>query len=367
MAIQFQQSARKRDCSILNITNLTESEARAWVYKIRWGEGQNPVCPDCLVRDDHYFIPTRNQWTCKNCSHRFSLTSSTALACRKLSFVKLLLLIYLFAGSTQALSANEVQGFLGCTLKTAFHNIGKMREAIMEAVDRRQLEGLVHIDCGHFCGKPRRPRVKKHADSFIVNNKLRNRKHAIVPTKNAHPEPWNVLKRKNRRILLVMAQKDTTHENSTGFNRVKTFVIWNENAKTVEDLVLKHVAPGSKIWTDDGSAFKGLGKLGYDHETVCHSREYMTESGVHNNYAENFVGRVRRVEFGGHNGMRTPYFAMYVAEQAWRHETKNMTMMEKFEDVLSKLLNKESSKAFCNYNHGHRLGFEYIHDFFPVH
>jgi hypothetical protein len=75
---------------------------------------------------------------------------------------------------------------------------------------------------------------------------------------------------------------------------------------------------------------------------------------------EAFFSRMRRAEFGTYNGMRKQYFAFFAAEFAWRNDSKNMSLRQKFEDTFKRIFTREESKAFCNYNHGSRLTFEYL-------
>ena len=362
MAILFSQSRKYRDLNLFEITHMSEEEAGRKIQEIRWGPGEETECPYCKQWNKHYFIKTRKQWTCKNCSHRFSVTSSSPFSSHKISFTKILTMIYFFISAAQGQSSNEFHAQFGCTLKTAFHNFGKIREVLHETNDTAPLTGVVHIDCAHFCGKPRRANVRKKTDSYVVNNKLRSRKDGIVPDQKTHPEPWNQKKYQNRRILLAISQCDNSELDSRGSDRTVCVVLKQEKAASIIPLIKKYVSGDALIMTDSGSAFNSIYvDLGNQHLKVNHSVEYMTTDGTNNNMSESFFSRLRRAEFGTYNGMRPQYFAFYAAEFAWRNDTKNLSLREKFDDVLRRVFTRETSKAFCNYNHGHRLGFEYAY------
>ena len=239
MAILFSQSKKYRDLNIFEITGQSEEYAWHKIKEIRWGKGEETECPYCLKRSKHYFIKSRKQWTCKNCSHRFSVTSSSPFSSHKLSLIKILSIIYFFVSSAQGQSSNEFHAQFGCTLKTAFHNLGKIREVLHETNDTAPLTGVVHIDCAHFCGKPRRANVRKKTDSFVINNKLRSRKDGIVPDLKTHQEPWNQKKYQNRRILLAISQCDTSELDSRGSNRTICVVLKQENAANIIPLIKK--------------------------------------------------------------------------------------------------------------------------------
>lgn len=176
-------------------------------------------------------------------------------------------------------------------------------------------------------------------------------------------EPWNVEKLKNRRILLSFSQVDSSKDENHGSNRTMTFVLKREKASSIIPLIKKHISPNAIIMTDSGNAFNSINAdTGNLHFSVNHSKQYMAEGFISNNMAECFFSRVRRAEYGTYNGMRPQYFAFYAAEFAWRNDTRNLTLMEKNVNIFEKIFTRETSKAFCNYENGHRLGFEYVID-----
>jgi transposase-like protein len=357
MAQPFCQSKAYRDLTIEAIAELTEEQAREKFTLMRWGSLTKMPCPDCGMVDVHYPRRQRHQWRCKHCDRVFSVTSDTPFANRKLSFKKLLLLTFEFASFPKGCSTNATHARVGITCRTAHHNLSKLREALYEQADLRPLSGTVHIDGGHFCGKPRRPRKRAKASSSIVNNKLRNRKAGMVPNGPTHLEPWNQEKLKNRRIVLTMRQLSGVR--GRGAERTIVRIVMAESAKHVLPVIKKYVSPGATIQTDEGHAFTNL-IAWYNHETVRHSSEYSTDTGVNNNQAESFFGRMRRAEYGTYHGMRPQYLAFYANETAWREDSRNLSLRQKFDDILSKVLRCGLSKAWRGYFQGHRLGFEYL-------
>jgi transposase-like protein len=357
MAQPFCQSKAYRDLTQAAIYKLTEDQAREKFVYMRWGSLTNMPCPDCGTVDAHYPRRQRHQWRCKCCDRVFSVTSGTPFANRKLPFKQLLLLIYEFVSSSQGCSANENHPKLEMTCRTAYQNFSKLREAIYEQADLAPLSGMVQIDGGHFCGKPRRPRKRAKATSSIVNNKLRNRKAGMVPNGTTHLEPWNQEKFKNRRIVLTMRQLSQVR--GQGAERTIVRIVMAEKAQHVLPVIKKYVCPGATIQTDEGHAYSSL-IAWYNHETVCHSVEYSTDTGVNNNQAESFFARMRRAEYGTYNGMRPQYLAFYASEFAWREDTRRLSLGQKFDDVLGKVLRCGLSKAWRGYFQGHRLGFEYL-------
>lgn len=357
MAQPFSQSKAYRDLTQAAIHKLTEDQAREKFIHMRWGSLTRMPCPECGTTDAHYPRRQRHQWRCKHCDRVFSVTTGTPFANRKLPFKQLMLLIYEFVSSPKGCSTNATHPKLEMTCRTAYQNFSKLREAIYEQADLTPLSGTVQIDGGHFCGKPRRPRKRAKSTSSIVNNKLRNRKAGMVPNGTTHLEPWNQEKFKNRRIVLTMRQLSNVR--GQGAERTIVRIIMAEKAQHVLPVIKKYVCPGATIQTDEGHAYSSL-IAWYNHETVCHSVEYSTDTGVNNNQAESFFGRMRRAEYGTYHGMRPQYLAFYASEFAWREDTRPLSLGQKFDDILGKVLRCGLSKAWRGYFQGNRLGLEYL-------
>lgn len=314
-------------------------------------------CPVCGAVDKHYVRRTRHQWRCKHCDAVFSVTTGTPFVKRKIPFRKLLVLLYEFISAPEGCAANRLHSRLKVTMRTAYQNLMKAREAIWEQRDLTPMNGIVQIDGGHFCGKPRRPRKRSRVTSAIVNNKLRNRKASMVPTSNkSHIEPWNLKKLENRRIVLTIRQLSTVP--GRGADRTIIAVVKSESASNIVPIIRKFVSASSEIWSDDGHAYSQLSAW-FDHSTVRHSAEYSTDDGVNNNQAESYFSRMRRGEYGVYHGMRPQYLAFYANEFAWKCDVKWMTLREKFINLMQKIFRSGPSKAWQGYAQGHRLGFEY--------
>ena len=353
MAQHVSQSKGYRNLTLSQIVGMSEEEAWKFFAISRWGSTNIMPCPECGVMGQHYWRRTRRQWQCKHCFRVFSVTSDTPFSGRRLSFKCLLTLIYLHASSPKGLSSNWVASQLGITFRSAFQNLGKIRETIFQTQDLSQLTGVVHVDGGHFCGKPRRPRRRTKMTSTIANNILRNRKASIVPPKRGMTiEPWNKEKLKKRRIVIALRE-------ATPCGRMIIAVVAAETQQHVIPVIRKYVASGATIQSDDSGAYSPL-SIWYNHQVVRHSTEYCTNDGVNNNFAENYFSRLRRGEFGVHHGMRPQYLAFYSAEFAWRETVRRLSLKEKFTNLLKKALSCDISRAWRGYAQGKRLGFEYM-------
>ncbi|ALU88946.1 transposase protein [Herbaspirillum rubrisubalbicans M1] len=352
------QSKRYRDINIFTFTEMSEDEAHEKFVEVRWGDRNSVSCPCCGTIGSHYYIASRKKWRCKDCSEFFSVTSSTILEGRKLTFRIILVALFLFVAAPKSDGANRIHPILGVTLRTVYMLFGKFREALWEQRDTSQLTGVVHIDGGHFCGKPRRPRIRQKANAKAIDSKLRNRKANLIPTDSlARIEPWNQEKLENRRIVLVM--REVSSDKRIGGLRTRIAIVPAETRAHVIQAIRTYVSSdATTVITDFSAAYRSLSSW-YEHEAVNHSVEYSTDDGVNQNQAESFMARMRRSEFGILHGMRPQYLALYANEFAWREDVRFCTLGEKFHMLLSMILRTGLSKAWRGYNQGHRLEVEY--------
>jgi len=352
------QSKRYRDVNIFTFTEMSEDEAHEKFAEVRWGDRNSVTCPFCEKIGSHYYIASRRKWRCQDCAEFFSVTTNTILESRKLPFRTILVALFLFVAAPKSDGANRIHPILGVTLRTVYTLFGKFREAIWVQRDTSPLSGVVHIDGGHFCGKPRRPRVRQKANAQMVDSKLRNRKANLIPA-NAlkNIEPWNQKKLKNRRIVLVM--REVSQEEEIGGLKTRIVIVPAETRAHVVQAIRTYVSPdATTVMTDFSAAYRSLSSW-YEHQAVNHSVEYATEDGVNQNQAESFMARMRRSEFGVLHGMRHQYLALYANEFAWREDIRFSTLGEKFHVLLSMVLRTGLSKAWRGYNQGHRLETEY--------
>ena len=53
------------------------------------------------------------------------------------------------------------------------------------------------------------------------------------------------------------------------------YVVKNRNRETLHAIITRHVLPGTTIRTDMWRGYDGLGGIGYNHETVNHTRNFV--------------------------------------------------------------------------------------------
>lgn len=336
-----------RDFSLDSFDDMTQDDAFRIFCKIRWGQGEHQVCPWCGVIDMHLFIEKRKQWFCKHCFRHFSVTTKTIWADRKLSYKKLLRLIYLFSSTPNGISASSLSRLGNVSYKTAWVFAHKLREAITRNVDDSPMFGEIHIDGGHFGGKPRSKcfRPSKKARNIAIAEKLSGKSQG-VKRYGVSRENYN-RRKKNRRIVMVARQVVT----GQGAIKTRCFLSDSENEAVANYIANKLFTKGSIVRTDENAAYTSYSS-NFIHETVEHSKEYCTPDGVHNNQAESYFSRLRRSEYGTFHRMEARYMLDYANEMAWREDYRKNTEKERLNDLISKTLNSGYSRWFRGYWQG---------------
>jgi hypothetical protein len=62
---------------------MSDDDAFTLFRRVRWGDGDEVICPHCGLVHRHYFRPARQIWRCAGCQEDFSVTSGTIFAFHK--------------------------------------------------------------------------------------------------------------------------------------------------------------------------------------------------------------------------------------------------------------------------------------------
>jgi hypothetical protein len=213
-----------------------------------------------------------------------------------------------------------------------------MRESIQLVHEIPVMSGVIELDGGHFGGRPRSGRVRRKPSRAAIADKV----NALMTAQNegkkppkTRPSKANLKRLKNRRIVFTIRQ----HSGQKGFGAKHTYVtILNaESAEQVKVSILKMVAPGSTIMSDENAAYSWLESAGYEHEVVNHQHEFSTLDGVNENQAESYFSRLRRFVLGVALRIEPKYMIDYAMEMAWREDMRRETEGQKNSTLLSSI------------------------------
>ena len=330
----FLLTAAARTLSVREVFELSDEEAFNLFKELRWGRGEEVVCPECAVVERHWFLPSRRQWRCKGCGHTFSVTSGTIFAHHKLPLRVYLGAVALFTNAVKGLSALQMCRDLGVQYKTAFVLMHKLRESLMEQREEAPLSGEVEMD-GAYVGGHVRPENKKEDR---VDRRL---------AENQSPD---------KRCILVLREKHPSggeEPDPVGARRTLSFVIGRENRADVGALASRFIAPGTLISADESDAYDLL-HAHFPMRRVNHQQEYRADDGTTNNQAESYFSRFRRMEIGQTHKFGLRYLASYANEAAYREDTRRQSNGEIFRDILAKCMGTRTHRDWCGYWQGNK-------------
>jgi len=129
MGLHFLLKAEARSLSVVQVLAMGDDEALALFRQLRWGEGEQVVCPHCGMAHRHYFRPTRKIWRSAGWQDDFSVTSGTIFAFHKLPLRLYLAAAILFTNAVKGISALPVGRDLGVSHKTAYVLLHKILQS----------------------------------------------------------------------------------------------------------------------------------------------------------------------------------------------------------------------------------------------
>ena len=334
MSQHFLLTAEARSLSVREGLALNEEEAFALFRELRWGKGEEVICPECGVVERHWFLPSRRQWRCKACAHTFSVTSGTVFAHHKLPLRVYLGAVALYTNAVKGLSALQMCRDLGVQYKTAFVLMHKVRESLMVQREETPLCGAVEMDGGYVGGHVR-PQNKKEdrLDRRLAENQSPH-KRCILVMREHHPEQDGV-------------------PEPGGARKTLSFVIRRENQADIGTLASRFIAPGTVISADESDAYDLL-HANFPMRRVNHQCEYRSDEGTTNNQAESYFSRFRRMEIGQTHKFGLRYLANYANEAAYREDTRRQSNGEIFRDILTKCARTHTHRDWCGYWQGNK-------------
>ena len=329
MAQHYLLSAKARTFSLKQIFRMSEDEARKVFQELRWQDNNGkPVCPHCDNPNKHYWISTRKRWKCAVCRRTFSVTSGTVFAYHKLPLQDYLAAIAIYTNGAKGVPALKMSRDLDVQYKTAFVLVHKIRESLFKQQNKGMLEDEVEIDGAYFGGKPRH------------ENEAKDRKDQ------------RAILRQKKRCVVVMRQRGT--QKHQGAIKTKTFML-REETFDIHYLAKKHLKSDTKIFTDEGSAYRNMPFKNVYH--VSHGEMYSGGNGLHNNQAESYFARLRRSHFVVHHKMSNLYLSNYASEMAYREDTRRKDNEWIFKDIARISIQSPTSEEWCGYWQGnHRVG-----------
>ncbi|HXD92777.1 MAG TPA: IS1595 family transposase [Bacteroidia bacterium] len=286
--------------SLLQVLDYFKEETTCVKYLAvqRWGE--TPCCPHC--GNVGAYVTNRGfKCKAKECGKKFTVTTASIFENTKISLRYWFATIYLVTAHKKGISSLQLSRDLEITQKTAWFLLHRVR-AMLANNAPAMLDGTVEVDETYVGGKSK----NKHVSKRIPNSQGRsgNGKTAVV----------GLLER-------------------NGF--VKTFVIDNTEANTLQPIMLANVNPTATVVTDAYRSYNGLNVV-YNHITVKHTENnYITVGEDHTNNIEGFWSLLKRGIIGIYHNVSPKHLHRYCNEFGFRYNSRKITDVTRFENAFS--------------------------------
>jgi transposase-like protein len=273
----------------------SESDCLAYLWQSRWPEGFR--CPRCGGEKSW---PLEGRWVqqCQACAYQSSPTAGTLLHRSHFSLREWFWAAYLVATHTPGMSATQLQRQMGCSYKTAWYLLHRLRRAMVSGT-RSRLSGSVE------------------ADEAIIGGPVRGKRGRGVTAAEHSTLVFGAVE------VIAYADKHGGYMEKAG--RLRLAVAPRADAFSIRRFLEKNVEPGSEIDTDQWRGYSTTALAGYGHE--LHHPE------THALHIHRAFGNLKTWLNGTHHGVDPKYLQNYLDEFVFRFNRRK-TPMAAFQTLL---------------------------------
>ena len=273
--------------------------AEAWFVVRRWPNGVR--CPKCGSVDVNTGAKRKGlPFRCRNkgCETPFSVKYGTFMQSSKITYQEWLYALYLISTNLKGFSSMKLHRELKRTQKTAWHAAHRIRKVLDQGLSL--FAGPVEVDETYVGGRRR--------------NMSASKRKALTGRGPAG------------KVAVVGIRDRAT-------NQVKAKVVQNTMSETLGRFVTDNVIPGTRIYTDDATAYTHLP----NHTSVKHSvREYVRGS-IHTNGIESFWATLKRAHTGTFHRLSAKHLHRYVDEFVGRHNMRSMDTLDQMAAMAKRM------------------------------
>lgn len=295
----------KKRSRIKGFSELFPDEESCIVYleQLRWGDKVvSPFDPESTV-----YKCKNHKYKCRNTGRYFNVKTGTFLEGTKLPLSMWLYAILVVTSKKRGISSCQLAYDLGVTQKTAWRMLTLIRET-MSCQNNSILSSEVEIDETFVGGKNK----NRHRDKKVKACQGRSFKDKVP--------------------VFGMYQRNGS---------LVAKVVENTQAKTLLPHIIKHIVPGSTVFTDGweyGALKESYRQMSVDHGKGLYGQTVITDDGkivdVTTNRIECAWSHFKRMVNGTYYHTSRKHLQKYVDEFVFRYNTRKCGKYERFDLLL---------------------------------
>jgi len=238
------------------------------------------TCPRCgVIGVKFHPITGRKGFVCSECDRHIYPLADTIFRKSETSLWNWFYAIFQFSVSKNGVSAKELERTLGVTYKTAWRMCKQIR-LLMEQ-DSDKLTGEVEMD-----------------ETYAPSRK--------------HPRALGYSK---KQVIFGAVERG---------GRVSTHHVRSAGVRVLMPIIEDRVVVKADVFSDEAGVYKTLGKRGYTHTTVNHSRLEYVRGNAHTNTIEGYWSQLKRSIDGTYHSVSPKYLQSYLNEFAFRYNFRDV-------------------------------------------
>ncbi|GAA4750203.1 IS1595 family transposase [Sphingomonas daechungensis] len=260
----------------------TEDSCLDHLFQVRYA---GTDCPKCGRPVKYSRVKGRRSYQCQWCANNLYPTAGTPFDRTRTSLRDWFYVMFLFTTTRNGVAAKKVQRDIGVTYKTAWRMCHEVRKYMGMLDSNDPLGGVgetVQIDETYIGGKSKADGTSRMTSKHVVMGMLECGGELIT----------KVVPGNSKHQLLPVVQE--------------------------------HVLPGTTVHTDTLRSYMGLKDMGYRHDKVNHTFEYVSKTGCHTNTIEGFWNILKRGINGTHIHVSAKHLPKYLGEFEYRWNMRDV-------------------------------------------
>lgn len=272
----------------------TEQSCIDYMEQIIWaGKPISPFDPSSKV-----YKCKDNRYKCRNTGKYFNVRTGTMYDNTKIPLQKWFLAVWLVTSHKKGISSLQLGRDLDITQKSAWFMLQRIR-ACFGIENNNELEGTVECDESFYGGR----NINRHKDKKVPLSQGRSFKDKVP--------------------IMGMLERG---------GKLNCIVMRNTQRSSIQPLVKKLVAFGTRLISDEWKGYDGL-KSYYDHHIVNHAKkEYVNllDVSIHSNSIEGTWKIMKNSLRDMYNSISKKHLQLYVDEHVYRFNMRKHTDSDKF-------------------------------------